>query len=350
MTYSGLFVRDNLGQTPTSGQNGWSGCPDVILYGVVGSAPPPDPNALAANYGTDYGSNVYMQQANLVYLRALNTTAGATTGQAWFYYAEADLCLWPSRWQSAAVTVDGLPMNNKQIVSTTSNQVCVSGPFIWTPPPFSQGHSAGDHYCCIAWMENPPLQAPPWTPISQIPNFDTCDQLAAFVCSHPNMGWRNTVDISQAGPTWQQTTSITGPSAGGQFQVGIQCHNMPTGGGTIGYTIPGGPGNNPPPINAQNIPIWDPNAAPMTTVTWPPGFTSSITVSYTQGSGPAPQPGAAIAPSVTLPATAVDSHLLRRARIEQPWRFRTVRMMDEQGAYLGADQAAVIFGSTPYQF
>ncbi len=347
MTYSGLFVRDNLGQTPTSGQNGWSGSPDIILYGLT---PPPDPNIFVNNYNTDYGSTVYMQQANYVYLRALNTTAGATTGQAWFYYTESDLMLWPGNWQSADIIVDGLAMNNQPIVSTTSNQVCVTGAFVWTPPPFSSGHSSGDHYCTISWMENPPLQPPPWTPLSSIPNFTTCDQLANFVCSNSNMGWRNTTDVSQAGPTWQQTTSITGPSAGGQFQVGIQCSNMPNNGGTVGYVIPGGPGGNPPAVIAQNIPIWDPNAAPMTTVTWPPGYTSSITVSYTQGSGSAPQPGAAIAAAVTLPSSQLNSESLRRARIHQPWRFLTVRMMDEQGAYLGVDQAAIIFGANPYQF
>src|SRR5690606_25197221 len=119
------------------------------------------------------------------YLRALNTTANALTGQAWFYYTESDLMLWPSNWQAANIVVGGLTMNNQQIGSTPGGQVGVTAsPFIWTPPPFSSGHSTYDHYCVISWMENPPLQAPPWTPLSQIPNFQTCNDLANFVCSN----------------------------------------------------------------------------------------------------------------------------------------------------------------------
>jgi hypothetical protein len=345
MSYSGLFVRDNIGQTPSGGQDGWSGCPDIILYGLT----PASSTGIftsTAGYGQDFGSTVYMNQANYVYLRALNTTGGAITGAAWFYYTESDLMLWPSNWQSADILVAGEAMNYQQIAATNPNDVCVTGAFVWTPPSFSPGHSGGDHYCCIAWMENPPLQPPPWTPLQSIPNFTDCTQLANFVCAHSNMGWRNTVDVSQAGPSWQQTVTVTGPTGGGQFKIGIACDNMPTD-GYFAYSVPGSGGV--PTVNFPKTLIWDPDAAPTTTVTWPAEFATSITISWWQGAIVPPK-GAAISPVVILPSSQVDSKALIKARRTAPWRFRTTRNFDQAGLYTGQDESGVIFGSTPFQF
>ena len=140
MSYSGFFVRENIGQTVDGGQDPsqWSASPDIILCGI--KAPPNTTDfTTPQGYATDYGNIVYMNQVNYVYLRALNATTAAATGRAWFYYAESDLCLWPSKWMSTNILVDGIGMNNQKIIATGGNQVCVSGPFLWTPPYFHDG-------------------------------------------------------------------------------------------------------------------------------------------------------------------------------------------------------------------
>ncbi|MBK3842450.1 hypothetical protein G3A42_31345 [Paraburkholderia aspalathi] len=329
-------------------RSGWSGCPDIIL---CGTAPPSDPSAFttASGYGTDYGATVFMEKANYVYLRALNTTSGPATGSAWIYYAESDLALWPSKWQKANIQVGGMTMNNQPIVATEGNQVCVtSRPFVWTPPQF-QTQSGDDHYCVVSWMDDPPHEDPSWTPLSDIPTFTVFDDLVDFILKHPNMGWRNTVDVSGLGPQWSQTIAITGPVAGGQFQVGVQWHNMPTDGGTISYSIPGGPDGNPPPVNTKAIPIYASDAAPMTPVTWPANFASSISITYTQGETPPPK-GAYIAPAVNLPADQMRASTLRLARELQPGGFRKVEVVDALGRRVGDEDEVFCIGSTPYRF
>ena len=50
-------------------------------------------------------------------------------------------------------------------------------------------------------MANPPVQGPPWTPLNSIPNFSTCQDLAAFVCDYPGIelheepGYRTTSGV-----------------------------------------------------------------------------------------------------------------------------------------------------------
>lgn len=354
MTYSGFFVRDNLGQTVEGGQDPsqWSASPDIILCGTT---PPPNTTDFTTpkGYATDYGNVVYIDRVNYVYLRALNTTTAAATGKAWFYYAESDLCLWPSKWQSAQVTVDGLGMNHQPIVSTAGNQVCVSGPFLWTPPPFGDGHTDDDHYCLVSWMENPPLHQPPWTPLTGLPELFAFEDLLNFILDHPYMGWRNTVDISGNGPTWQKSTAITGARSDATIRVGVEWKNMPSGkdAGTISYTIPGNSdGENPPTITLDPpIPISYKDGDWLTPVSWAGGFSSTITISYNQGSV-APAKGAWIAALVILPTDQLKRETLERVRQLQPERLRRLKQVDALGHETGIEGEGVILGSTQYRF
>jgi hypothetical protein len=247
------------------------------------------------------------------------------------------------------VKVSGVQMNYQSISATAANQVCVTTqPYEWTPPPFHAGHSGGDHYCCISWMENAPVSSPPRSPLLQIPNFANFNDLANFVCSHPNMGWRNTVDISQAGPTWEQTSSITGATNGGQISIGVQCVNMPTD-GHVGYTVPGRPNGSFPTISTGQLPIYTPDASFTQPVNWPANYATGITISYWQGATKPPA-GASIAAVVILPNTSIAPQTLLMARKTMPWRFRSHRIITPDGAYTGQNYSGVTFGSTPYTF
>lgn len=233
--YQGLFVRDQLGQLPNQPGTTFSMSPDII---TSGAQPAPDASQFVTpdGYATDFGANVILNQPNFVYLRALNTDpAIPTTGRAWFYYTESDLALWPTKWRSDSILVDGNAQNYQDIAAAATNQACQpNSPFVWTPPL----PASNTHYCCVSWMENPPVSSPPQDPILKLPPFATFDDLVNFILSHPNMGWRNEMNVAGLGATWSLTTNIAGPASGEPFLVGVQCTNMPTD-GQISFSIPG---------------------------------------------------------------------------------------------------------------
>lgn len=352
MTYSGLFVRDHLGQAPDNNNNpgDWNNSPDMI-FAVGGNPPKPQPPAdtsvytTPTGYNTDFGSTVFMQQTNYVYLRALNTTSGPVTGAAWFYYAESDLALWPAKWRTDNILVDGVSTNTQQIQIPQAGGVGVTDAFLWTPPPFHQGASSWDHYCCLVWMENPPLQPPPWTPLSAIPNMNSWGDLANFVVNNPNVGWRNTQDVSGTS-NWQRTSSITGPPQGGTIQVGMACNNMPTD-GQFSYTIPAAGGM--PSHTFPTTTIWDPNATVITSINFPAAAATSLTITYQQGAT-TPPPGSSISAVVVLPNAQMEDHLWRRAQEVAPWRCVQAPSVSKEGVLVADNISGVIFGANPYQF
>lgn len=307
--FVGFFVRDQLGQTPTQTGTSWSTSPDIVL---AGASPPNDPSQYVstAGYATDYGSNIYASQPptpNYVYLRALNTNAGAATGRAWFYWVESDLALWPQNWNSYLILVAGQQINYQDIVATANNQVCMANlPFIWSPPP----PSSGNHFCVINWMEYPPsTQNPPPSPVLAIGALPTFNDLVNFVLQHQNMGWRNTTNVGGLGFTWTQTANVTGPSTSpGMFYLGIQCTNMPTD-GQLGYQIPG-PTPNIAPIISNLTPISNPNMLNLVPITgWPAGAKSSITINFKQGPTQPPL-GAGVTVTLVIPKTSLEEDTL----------------------------------------
>src|SRR5258708_3714133 len=159
--YSGLFIRHQMGDTPSSMGTGWSASPDIIL---AGTTPAPNPGAYVTptGYQTDYGSTVYLDQANFTYVRALNASSGAITGRIWLYYVPSNLCLWTQNWLSAPIVVGDQSVNYTLISAQALNDIVVTNPpFVLTPPP-----PAGcGHYCVTAIAENPPLSDPPVSPI-----------------------------------------------------------------------------------------------------------------------------------------------------------------------------------------
>jgi hypothetical protein len=306
--YIGFFVRDNLGQVPNQTGSAWSSSPDIIF---AGASPPNDPSVYttAAGYATDYGSNIYASSPatpNFVYLRALNTNPAATpaapiTGRAWFYWVESDLALWPQNWNTSMVTVAAAQINYQDIVTTANNQVVMCNlPFIWSPPP----PAVNTHYCGVSWIENVPVN-PPTNPVISLPSFN---DLANFVLSNPNMGWRNTTNVGGLGFTWTQTTNVTGPSQNpGLFYLGIQCVNMPAD-CQIGYQIPG-PTPQIPTITSALAQITNPNMLNLVPITnWPGGAKSSITIDYLQKTPP--QPGSQIVVTLIIPGQSLSDDTL----------------------------------------
>lgn len=357
MAYEGIFLRHYLGQLPDQNNSGsgWTASPDIIPYSVNNipqPAPSPDIFTSQAGYANAFGSTIFLKQNNFIYVRGLNTTNGPITARLWFYYVESNMVLWPQNWQSASVYVNGNLQNYMEVSAKTQNEIIVGNPpFIWNAPSLQSGN---DHYCMIAFAENPPLSQPPQSPAPS-GYMNSWDDLAQYVISHPNMAWRNTIDVSVDNPTWQQIAPIAGAPAGGTFNIGIQCSNMPTD-GYFAFDVPGPDAANS--IHVPKTPITNPNTGLTIPVTWPPNFSSSISVSYWMGATKPPY-GATLQPIIIVPysgmALRMPELLLnapqRRSnglfRFGQPHR---IFAYDSPKMLNGSVIHAYIVGSMPYRF
>jgi hypothetical protein len=291
-----------------------------------------------------------------VYLRALNTNPAATpqapiTGRAWFYWVESDLALWPQNWNTSLVTVAAAPINYQDITTTANNQVVICNlPFIWSPPP----PASGTHYCGVNWIENTPVN-PPQNPALGFGAFATFNDLVNFVLQHPNMGWRNTTDVTSLGFTWTQTTGVTGPSAApGTFYLGIQCKNMPTD-GQLGYYIPG-PTPSIAPINSNLTPISNPNMLNLVPIVgWPANAKSSMTIYYKQGPTQPPT-GANVTVTLIIPNSqlSLDTRALLKKAPEHLVFRSTLDFVRNRDALVGVeleyDIYAAVLGTMTYGF
>jgi len=251
------------------------------------------------------------------------------------------------------VYVNGNPQNYMEVSAQTANQIIVGNPpFIWNAPPLQSGN---DHYCMIAFAENPPLSHPPTSP-APTGFMGTWDDLAQYVISHPNMAWRNTIDVSSNTPTWQQIAPIAGAAAGGTFYIGIQCSNMPTD-SYFAFDVPG-----PDSANTIHVPktqITNPNTNLTIPVTWPANFSSSISLSYWQGAT-TPPVGASLQPVIIVPFQQVAMRMPELLATPLPKRMPngplTLGVPHRVFAYEnpkmlnGSVIHAYVIGSMPYRF
>lgn len=344
--YQGLYLRHYLGQTPDgrSSSQAWTDSPDIIL---TGTQPAVDPTIFTTreSYAREQPNTVDNDQLNYVYLRGLNTTAGRLDARLWLYWAQSNAVLWPQDWKPGGIFVNDpeKPQNWIDVTGLDPNAIGVSTPvFHWQ----ANSPVAGAHFCMIAFAENPPLSLPPRSP-KPAGSMGSWDQLAAFVQAHPNMAWRNTIDVSGAGPTWTQTAPLDGAEDGGEFQVGLKFKDMPTD-GWIAFNVPGYDAGSSvvmpdPPDQKYRIP--KSNGSILVSLDWRKGFRSSISVSYWQGATPPPQ-GANITPVVGVMAEALEGI------VEDPY-LRSVELDLYESAEIGASFAVEkmhIVGSIPFQY
>jgi hypothetical protein len=351
------FIRHQPGDTPGNNGGSFSSCPDIIFStaGPPNYAPPQsaDPKTFltAASYGTDYGSTVQVSPAgnvnNFVYLRALNTNPSANVPlRFWMMYTQSNLALWPQNWRRDSIKV-GQNFQNYQdgtlIVSGGPGPYVVTGqPFLWSPT----GPASGTHYCVISMVEpfpnaDPPLSDPPFAPPSSIGYLSSVEQLAAFVLANDWFGWRNTIDVTSLGATWQQTIPVTGPDQAGQVMVGVACSNMPTDGYVAAY-MQGPDVQNT--LNLPKSPITTPNMQLTVTLNLPASYKTNMIITYWQGSTTPPYL-ANIAPFLGLPSGALAG-LLRANQIKRAPRY--VPELDPVTNELMGWKRVHVFGSAPY--
>jgi len=353
------FLRNTLADVP--GQRGMPMSPDIVFST---SGPPdwmPQPGTpssyiTAAGYGTDYGSAIQSGGiVNEVYVRALNTDPSAQIPtRLWLMLAEYDLIPWPQKWRSDGISVadQSTPRNYQDGDDLLSGgpepYVVTQLPFLVVAPPVRTSYS------CIAMAEPFPGADPP-NSLSNPPSAPpaaaeprTWDQLVQFLRTNDGFAWRNSRDVSSLGSVWQQIIPFTGPEeGGGTINVGIQCLNMPTD-GFISASMAG-----PNVQNSFHLPktqITMPNMNLSVPITLPPGFRTSMVVSYWQGAT-TPPAMAAVVPTIQVHVSTVEGILdgprpgppVTRTRLHDPV---SMQPMGWQKTYrIGA--APLVWGTPP---
>lgn len=349
MSYSGLFIRHAIGATPSTNTGAWTDSPDIIPWGT---APYPQPSDFTtdANYDNgyyDHHTDFYIKQPNYVYVRAKNVATAAQPGRFWFYYTPSSVVTWPQKWLDAKITVDGQTTNHIDVSASSANQIIVNTtPFVVVPDP----PPVGDHFCLIAFAENGQSE-PPMSPKPE-GAMPTWDDLANYVLNHPNMGWRNVTPVSSGAATWTESTPLSGAPAGGQFNVGVECKDMPTD-GSVSFAVQGPDAKGT--VNKPNMPITDPNMRFTVPITWPAGYSSSIEITYTKGATPPPA-GAYITPAVDYSTETLFQALVGSGDMN-PFLLtrlvhgsRTVPVLHPQKDALLGISIMYMVGSLPYRF
>lgn len=237
--YSGLFLRDYIGQSPSGGTgSGWTYSPDIIPYGPSQMA---DPSVLGqqANYNTDYGLNsqIVLDQFNNVYFRGINTNNASQKSRLYAFWAVPQICLYPSQWSNSNFFAFSDPLEQKNWVDITAGPSGSETAIGYTNVPLSwKPLSAYPHYCLVAWVDN--SDTPTQPDLASFSNFSTWDQLGTFIVEHPNIAWRNTNDVTSSTEFMNARTLANGPTEGGIVIVGLWLSpSIVSLGGTIQFSL-----------------------------------------------------------------------------------------------------------------
>jgi hypothetical protein len=359
-TTNPYFIRHQPGDTPGNNGGTFSNCPDIIFSTTgapnwVPQSADPASFLTTASYGTDYGSTIQVSDAgnvnNYVYLRALNTAPAGTPPvptRLWLMYTESDLALWPQNWRSDSISVANEQkarnwQDGKLILSKNSPYIVTEQAFLWTPTTPKDG----THYCVISMVEPFPdaspagsLSDPPIAPPPSVGYMGTFEQLAQFVLTNDWFGWRNTIDVSSLGQTWQKTIPVTAPPEGGQVWVGVACTNMPVD-GFFSATMAGPDADNS--LSLPKTQINTPNMSVTVPVTLPAGYKTKMVITYWQGKT-APPYQAQIAPALNLTDSKVRAILDGRPSKRAPQYFQ---MLDNITNEISGWRRFHVIGSTP---
>ena len=268
--YNGIFIRDYVGETTTdhSGSS-WTNSPDIICNGT---SPIKDTATLTNQSNYDQGLPAPNTQTpltpNNVYVRGINEADGPIEATVYFYYVDTTIVLWPQNWKTEGIDAggtsnsNGLPFN-----ATTKGEIIATNPhFLWTPP------RTGVHYCMVGWVANPGDDSPP-----KLYDIGTVNDMGKFIMDHPNIGWRNLVEVDATVADLQGTAPISGATFGGIINIGVQLQNLPVG-GEFEFSCQGDTPENT--VIYPRTKISNPNASATVQVNWTPGYDSAIVFKY----------------------------------------------------------------------
>ncbi|TDL16731.1 hypothetical protein BD410DRAFT_844155 [Rickenella mellea] len=308
-TAVGFFFRDMIGDTATFPRTG-SACqsPDIQPLGTV-----PDPNIdttlSASTYGTDVSSqkgvDIVSDTANYIYLRA-NTTQ-ATHVETSLYAIPNSLLIVPEMYGEHViqdVDTSGNPVTAiREVITTASGPVTVDMPFNWfKPAPVPSGSS---HYCLIAearlWTADP-LDRPPWPHQTALP---TGSDITNWVLNTPTVAWRNVSLVSNSdAPTFAWETNVTIPDgypSNTCWTLKLACLDMPIN-GAIAMSATG-----PVDLNVSKTVITNPQMSVGVDFTGVNPFSSTVTISWWQGSGAARPAGSSLTALLQINVGGADA-------------------------------------------
>jgi hypothetical protein len=294
MSYTGIFIRDAVGDTPNNPKNAsWTNSPDIMISGPT---PLKDPSVIVNvnnyNQGLPQLNSQTPLQNNWVYVRGINSINTPQTSTFYLYYVDTSIVLWPQNWKYDTITFNTVTQNWQTLTAQGNGITGTTVPFGWTPP------RQGIHYCTTVWVNNGTNQLTP-------PNLyaiGAVNDMANFIMTHPNVGWKNTIEVDATQPTIQNSSPIIGPTSGGVMNIGVQCQNLPTD-GYISFSVPGPDSANT--IIFPRTKIISPNYAPTFQVSYPPGFNTSLQFIYEQGPSGTPD-GANLLPIVGTYGTGTE--------------------------------------------
>ncbi|TDL16745.1 hypothetical protein BD410DRAFT_613226 [Rickenella mellea] len=300
-TEVGFYFRDNIGDTnviPRTGNAYHS--PDIQPLGTK-----PDPNIAStlstSAFDTDVsdqeGINIVANASNYVYLR-VNTTQ-ATHVEMSLYAVPNGLRIFLEAYdQFAILDVDAfgnLIPATREVIATGPGPVTIDTPFNWfNPPPVQLVDPNSDHYCLVAearlWTPNP-NDRPLWPHRMPLP---PGSDFTSWVLGTPTVASRNVNWMSNPNaPTSEFQTNITIPDgfpANTQWTLQVQGVKMPTGGFyAMSATAP-----SPLDLSVGQTPITHPYGTIGVDFTTAKPFSSTVTISWWQGSGPSRAAGSGL--------------------------------------------------------
>lgn len=250
MSYTGIYIRQDLGDKPTNPGGGTCACPDIILCGE--SDPGPTQFATDTSYGTRSPADVYFNQPNFVYLRGFqaNTAQGSNI---FLYHVTGNLAMWPQDWVATDVQV-----GNKQTPQNwawappiqNSPYVVTSEALVWTPKTIDP--NVQYHYCTIAWADNSTPDKPIPPDFAQLGYMQSFDNLMYFLAHHLNMGWRNTSDHLTPPPNAEYTTYISTQDSPETVNITVNFNNITDGTFMVNVTGDVSFTSGPTPLNVAN--------------------------------------------------------------------------------------------------
>ncbi|TDL16739.1 hypothetical protein BD410DRAFT_831879 [Rickenella mellea] len=309
----GFYFRDNITDTNSFPRTGnASHSPDIQPLGTQ-----PVPNIAStlstSAYDTDVsdqeGINIVANESNYIYLRG-NTTQ-ATHVETSLYGIPSAIIIAPQMYGTFPiqdVNSSGRTTAIREVIATESGPLTVDMPFNWfNPPPPQTVEPNSDHYCLIAearlWTADP-NDRPPWP--HQIPLLTGSD-VTSWVLGTPTVAWRNVKWVSNPNaPTLEWQTNITIPNGyttNTKWGLSAQCTNMPKGG--IFAMSATGPNNLD--LSVAKTLITNPDGNSGVNFTGVNPFSSTVTISWWQGSGTTMQAGSLLTAALQIIIGGADA-------------------------------------------
>jgi hypothetical protein len=173
----------NGGVVPASGP--LSTCPDIWISGTQRVPDFQTTLATSSSYATASGNTIQQQQTTFIYVRGMNGGSQPLSTQVQLFGVPSSLIQWPSQWGNFQIRLDIEYPPTPVYVSSISNLApgavgVAQNTFVWYPEPPPPGTN---HYCLIAWMNNPS---------NPFPNTLYQIDIAALVAHNLGYGWLST--------------------------------------------------------------------------------------------------------------------------------------------------------------